>query len=84
MSKLEFEWVLGAMLLNTLEFADILFKVFVWKHQTISAMIVPLLPIIIFNIVTYVYFSRKKKHELGNKDKTQAEVLRHEDGGINQ
>ena len=77
MSKLEFEWVLGAMLLNTLEFADIIFKMFVWKHATMSSMLVPLLPIVIFNIVTYVYFSHKKSDAFRDKNIKQTEVRWH-------
>lgn len=60
MTKLEFEWILGAILLNTVEMVVMLLKIYK-NVEPILYISLSLIPILIFNIVTYIYFDRKKK-----------------------
>jgi hypothetical protein len=76
MSKMEFEWVLGALLLNTAEMVDTLLKIY-WNVESTLYLVLSLIPIFIFNTITYIYFNRKKKTTLINSDNAKAGVVRH-------
>jgi hypothetical protein len=61
MSRREMDWIFSALFLNTFELAYSLYKMFVLNIESFSSMFIPIIPVFIFNIVTFVYFVRKKK-----------------------
>ena len=69
MSNKDYEWILATILLNTMELGYVLYRVFVQSVDSFSSIFIPLIPVFIFNVVTFIYFSRKRKDFVVNDSK---------------
>lgn len=62
MTNKAFQWLLGALLLNTLQIGFGLYEIYIRQHEPIYSVVASFIPGVALNIIMFVYLMRKKKN----------------------
>jgi hypothetical protein len=61
MTKNAFGWLLGALMLSTLQIGFGLFEIYVRQIEPVYSVVLSFSPSVLLNIIMFVYLLRKKK-----------------------